>query len=204
MEIIILLKGILIGIAISAPVGPIGVLCIKRTFSNGRSSGFATGLGATTADGFYGAVAAYGLTYISGFLIQHQNWFRLGGGMILLYLGIKTFFSRSIKSLDTSTKKNLGSDYITTFFLTLTNPITIIAFVAIFAAAGLPEKGHTFLSATIMVLGVILGSCLWWFSLSSGINILKNHFQMNSLHMINKISGAFLVFFSILLFISLI
>ncbi len=204
MNIVLLLKGIIIGIAISAPVGPIGVLCIKRTFHSGRRSGLATGLGATTADGIYGAIAAYGLSYISGFLVSQEFWFRLAGGVILLFLAVKTFFSRSIKEIKAPTAHSLASDYVSTFFLTLTNPITIVAFLAIFAASGLGHEAHKFAAPTTMVLGVILGSFMWWISLSSGISILKKHFQMNSLHLINKISGTLLFIFAGMLFLSLI
>ena len=204
MDILLLLKGIIIGIAISAPVGPIGVLCIKRTFNNGRRSGFTSGLGAATADAIYGTIAAYGLTFISGFLISQEFWFRLVGGLILLFLGLKTFFSRPIEDIESTSKQTLVSDYISTFFLTLTNPVTIIAFLAIFAASGLGSEVHKSSSPAIIVLGVITGSCLWWFSLSSGISLVKKHFQMNSLYLINKIAGTLLVIFAIVLFLSLI
>jgi threonine/homoserine/homoserine lactone efflux protein len=204
MEIILLLKGILIGIVISAPVGPIGVLCIKRTFNRGRKSGLATGLGATTADGIYGGIAAYGVTYLSSFLASQEYWFRLAGGTILLFLGVKTFFSQSIRNVETPDAQSLASDYISTFFLTLTNPVTIIAFLSIFAALGLGVEAHKSTAPTTIVLGVIMGSFLWWFTLSSGINLLKKSLRMNSLSLINKISGSLLFIFALTLFISLV
>src|SRR3989344_5776045 len=133
METIFLMKGLIIGFSIAAPVGPIGVLCIQRTIAYGKISGLFTGLGAATADGLYGAVAAFGLTIISNFLVGQQFWFRLIGGAFLLYLGIKTFMSKPEEKTATENHKGLLSDYFSTIFLTLTNPTTILSFVAVFA-----------------------------------------------------------------------
>src|SRR3989338_2198821 len=133
----ILLKGLILGFLIAAPVGPIGVLCIQRTLTKGRISGFVSGLGAATADAFYGAVAAFGLVIISNFLIEQQFILRLVGGVFFLYIGIKSFYSKP-KEVDTDTKINAGlaKDYISTVFLTVTNPMTIISFTALFAGVG--------------------------------------------------------------------
>src|SRR4051812_8188873 len=126
------LKGLLIGFSIAAPVGPIGVLCIQRTLSYGRLSGLLTGLGAATADGVYGAVAAFGLTVVSSFLTGQQFWFQLIGGAFLFYLGAKNFKATPATKAASKEHKGLLFDYISTVFLTLTNPATILSFVAIF------------------------------------------------------------------------
>src|SRR3989344_6339612 len=162
METIFLIKGLIIGFSIAAPVGPIGLLCIQRTITYGRTSGLLTGLGAATADGLYGAVAAFGLTIISNFLVGQQFWFRLIGGVFLLYLGIKTFLSKPAEKTVTESHKGLFSDYLSTVFLTLTNPTTILSFVAVFAGLGLGSMNGNTSSAILMVAGVIVGSAFWW------------------------------------------
>lgn len=123
MDISFLIKGILIGFSIAAPVGPIGVLCIRRTLAEGRTSGFFSSLGAATADAVYGSIAGFGLTFISNFLINQQIWLSLIGGMFLCYLGIKTFLDRPTKQVISVNKNSLICAYASTFLLTLTNPI---------------------------------------------------------------------------------
>ena len=141
MSLQIILKGILIGVTIAAPVGPIGILCIRRTLAEGRLAGFISGLGAATADAMYGAIAAFGLTFISVFLINQSFWLRLGGGLFLIYLGIKSFLSVPSQGADLNPKSSRNESvlnyYGSTLFLTLTNPITIISFAAIFAGFGI-------------------------------------------------------------------
>ena len=162
MDLNFLIKGLIIGFSIAAPVGPIGILCIRRTIANGKVSGLISGLGAATADGFYGIVAAYGLVGISNLLVGQQFWFRIIGGIFLLYLGIKIFTAKSgDKNSETNKSKSLWGDYFSTFILTITNPVTILSFVAIFAGLGLGASANSHASATTMVVGVILGSILW-------------------------------------------
>ncbi|MBM5805898.1 MAG: LysE family translocator, partial [Candidatus Verstraetearchaeota archaeon] len=137
MDVSFLLRGLLIGFAIAAPVGPIGILCIQRTLAKGRIYGFASGLGAATADAIYGAVAGFGLTFISDVLINQQLWLRLLGGAFLLYLGTRTILSKPSKETPQTANKGLAADYTSTFLLTLTNPMTILSFIAVFAGLGL-------------------------------------------------------------------
>lgn len=190
------LKGLLLGFSIAAPVGPIGLLCIQRTISYGRRSGLVTGLGAATADGLYGTVAAFGLTAISGFLVGQQIWLKLIGGMFLVYLGAKTFLSESAEKAASSAHTNLFRDYASTVFLTITNPITILSFAAVFAGLGLGSPGgHA--SAAWMVVGVVSGSALWWFTLSGSVSMLGPKFSRGTLKIVSKASGAVLVGFGI-------
>jgi threonine/homoserine/homoserine lactone efflux protein len=191
------LKGLAIGLSIAAPVGPIGLLCIQRTIAFGRKSGLATGLGAATADGFYGAVAAFGLTAVSGFLMGQQFWFRLIGGLFLVYLGIKTFLSKSAEKAAASSHNSLFSDYGSTVFLTITNPMTILSFAAVFAGLGLAGAGGGHASPALMLAGVVLGSALWWLALSTGVSVLGNKLNRGSLQLVGKLSGAILVCFGI-------
>src|SRR5512147_1604480 len=128
MDTSLFFRGLVVGFSIAAPVGPIGVLCIRRTLANGRISGLVTGLGAATADGMYGCVAGFGLTFISGILIDQQMWLRLFGGLFLCYLGVKTLLSRPAEQEAKAAGTGLLGSYASTFLLTLTNPMTIISF----------------------------------------------------------------------------
>ena len=199
-----LLRGFILGLSIAAPVGPIGILCIKRTLSEGRRSGFISGLGAASADAFYGSIAAFGLTFISNILINQRIWFHLLGGLFLCYLGIKTIILRSKQQEPAHTGNNISGAYLSTLFLTLTNPATILSFAAIFAGIGIVSKGTSYIYSCILVLGVFIGSAFWWFLLSGVINYLRNKFNNKSLIWVNIISGLILIGFGVYSLISLV
>jgi threonine/homoserine/homoserine lactone efflux protein len=192
-----ILKGILIGFSIAAPVGPIGVLCIRRTLASGRLAGLLSGLGAATADAFYGLLSAGGLTVISGFLIGHQTWLRLFGGIFLGYLGVKTFLTRPARLVEDEAEPKAISrlkDYSSTFLLTLTNPMTILSFAAIFGGLGLGSTSGGFAPAGFtpavgLVGGVFLGSTAWWMLLSSGMSLLRRKVSTGWLVWVNRVSG---------------
>lgn len=196
----VFLKGFLIGLSIAAPVGAIGVLCIRRTLTYGRKYGLVSGMGAATADALYGGIAAFGLTFISNFLISQKFWLQLVGGIFLCYLGAKTFFS---KPSDSDTKDEVGSTsnaYISTLLLTLTNPTTIIGFTGIFAGIGISNSSGDYINAGVLVFGVFLGSALWWVILSSIISMLKDKISLQGLSWINKLSGIIIISFGIMSF----
>jgi len=197
LDINYFIKGLLIGFSIAAPVGPIGILCIKRTITSGRLVGLVSGLGAATADAVYGFIAAFGLTFISSFLIDQQSWLRLLGGAFLCYLGVKTFITKPTEYSSLSNELSLLNAYGSTFFLTLTNPLTILSFAAIFAGLGLLDVDGNYLSATIIVLGVFIGSACWWFLLSSGVSIFRTRFTSTGLLWVNRISGLIILGFGI-------
>jgi len=197
MDIPFFLKGIIIGFSIAAPVGPIGVLCIRRTLADGRLAGLISGLGAATADLLYGCVAAFGLTFISKFLIDQEMWLRLIGGLFLLYLGIKTFLTKDSGKEIQQKKGGLFSAYLSTFFLTITNPLTILSFAAIFAGLGIVNTGGDYLSALILVAGVFSGSAIWWFFLSAGASFFQKKIDAQGLAWINRISGAIITIFGL-------
>jgi len=196
----LLIKGVIIGFSIAAPVGPIGVLVTRRTLASGRIAGLLSGLGAATADGLYGAVAAFGLTFISNIIVGQQFWIRLIGGIFLLYLGIKTFFAKSKEGQLTNKERNLTGNYFSTLFLTITNPTTILSFAAVFAGLGLGVTNANILSATLMVLGVLIGSAFWWLILSGGVNLFRSKFNAGSLVIVNRISGLILIMFAMYAF----
>jgi len=189
MGITLLLKGLLIGFSIAAPVGPIGILCIRRAMAEGRLSGFISGLGAASADAVYGMVAALGLTWISGFLIDQQMWIHLLGGLFLCYLGVTTFVAPTSPPTATQRKQGFLAAFVSTFFLTLTNPITILSFAAIFAGMGLSAVAGGYLSGVLLVMGVFLGSTLWWVLLSVGASLLGPRLGAGSFVWVNRFSG---------------
>jgi threonine/homoserine/homoserine lactone efflux protein len=200
-----LIKGFLIGFAIAAPVGPIGVLCIRRTLANGRLIGFLSGLGAATADMLYGSVAAFGLTIVQEILTGQRFWFRLIGGLFLLYLGIRTLLSKPVEiAANTKSSGNgLMDAYLSTVFLTLTNPATIISFSVIFAGLGFANTNGNYFSAAFLVCGVFLGSASWWLTLSTGIGFLRARFTPDWMIWVNRIAGAVIMAFGVAALVTL-
>ena len=203
MNIVFLLRGLLIGLSIAAPVGPIGVLCIRRTLAAGRVYGLVSGLGAATADAFYGSVAGFGLTFLSSFLIEQRFWLRLIGGLFLCYLGVRTFLARPAEQAAAAKSTGLTGAYASTLVLTLTNPTTIFSFAAIFAGLGLASVSGSYVSSGLLVLGVFLGSALWWFLLSGGVGLLREKLGTRQLQWINRLSGFIILAFGVLALASL-
>ena len=192
-----LLKGLFIGIAIAAPVGPIGILCIQRSLAGGRLHGLVSGLGAASADAVYGSVAAFGLTFVSTLLSQQQAWIRLLGGLFLCVLGIRTFRRKpDAQPSAAQTAGNLTA-YASTFFLTLTNPLTILSFAAVFAGLGLSSGNPHYAAAVFLVLGVFLGSAIWWLFLSTTAGTIRKKIEANLLAWINRISGFIILGFGV-------
>jgi threonine/homoserine/homoserine lactone efflux protein len=200
----LLLKGIAIGFSIAAPVGPIGILCIRRTLTHGRVVGLVSGLGAATADAFYGSLAAFGLTFISTFLVSQQIWLRAIGGAFLLYLGARTFPSRPASDTAASSVRALPAAYASTLLLTLTNPLTILSFAVVFAGLGLASSGGDYLSAGLTVLGVFAGSACWWLLLSGAVSLFRSRFSYSGLWWVNRISGILILTFGVVALVGLI
>lgn len=189
MDIETFWRGFAIGLTIAAPVGAIGLLCIRRTLAYGRLVGFVTGLGAATADAFYGAIAALGLTSVSVFLTNVQTPLRLLGGAFLIYLGWRTFVSRPSSMVEPDRPGTLAGMFASTFALTLANPSTIISFAAIFAGLGLAGASEL-TSPLVMVAGVFLGSATWWLILSGGVGLLRGVMTPDRLLWVNRASGV--------------
>ena len=204
MNISFLLSGLIIGLSIAAPVGPIGVLCIRRTLAEGWIYGLISGLGAATTDAFYGSIAGFGLTFISNILVSHQVWLRLIGGLFLCVLGIKTLLSKPAEKAASTKGNGLVVAYSSILLLTLTNPMTIISFVAIFTGLGLIGTSKNYLSAGILVFGVFIGSALWWLILSSGVGLFREKFNNRGLLWVNRISGVIITCFGLFALISII
>ena len=191
-------RGLILGFAIAAPVGPIGLLCIQRTLNQGRLVGLLSGLGAATADAIYGAIAAFGLSLLTGFLVEQQMWLGLAGGLFLCYLGVRTVTAAPAEQAAAAESHGLLSAYGTTLALTLTNPMTILAFVAIFAGAGLATTGGGSIAALLLVAGVFCGSAAWWLLLSFGVSLLRGFVTAPVLRWINRIAGGVIVAFGVI------
>lgn len=200
-EILTLLtQGIVLGFSIAALVGPIGVLCIRRMLQNGFKSGLASGLGAASADAAYGAIAAAGLTLVADFLSKQQVWLGMLGGAFLLFIGVRTFRSPPPSADGGDNEVNtLGGDYLSTFLLTLSNPITIFSFAAMFgglsAQGGAASQGGAYL----LVLGVFIGSALWWLTLTTGVSLFRSRFSQGLMLWVNRIAGAVIFVFGIVM-----
>jgi threonine/homoserine/homoserine lactone efflux protein len=191
------------GFSIAAPVGPIGVLCIRRTLAEGRAMGFVSGLGAATADAAYGAIAAFGLTMVSGALVRQQGWLRLVGGVFLCYLGVRTILARPADKAAAAGGSGLVGGYVSTLGLTLTNPTTILSFAAVFAGLGLAGGQASYPAASIMVGGVFLGSALWWLTLSGVVGAFRTRVVPGALRWVNRLSGAIILVFGLLALLAL-
>ena len=191
----LLLKGLAFGFLLAATVGPMWVLCLRRTLASGALVGLASGLGIAVADGFYGAVAAFGLTAISGFLLAHAFWIGLVGAIFLVYLGIRTLTAKP-EMLEGEVKKlNLPAAFLSTLGLTLTNPPTILAFAAIFAGLGLASSAD-YGAAALIVAGVFAGSAAWWVILALAAGKLRDRLGPRLFRAINIVSGLTILGFA--------
>lgn len=203
MEPIFFLKGLIIGFAMAVPIGPLGIMCIRKTLAEGHSRGLVIGLGAATADSLYGSIAAFGLTLVSDVITSQQFWLRLAGGALLLFLGIRTFRAKRKDPIIPFDNKGLLRSYVSAFLLALTNPMTIFAFVAVFAAFGLGDRVNI-ISASILVLGVFTGSYLWFLTLSYAATSFRKKLDSGGLRWVNRVSGALIILSGVAAFVSLI
>ena len=192
------------GLAIAAPLGPVGLLCLQRSLEQGRALGFTSGLGAAAADTFYGAVAAFGLTWISDFLLAHEFWLGMVGGLVLAGLAMKAFFAKPADPRERCQNghQSGGLDYLnaflSTFAITITSPVTIVAFATVFTALGLVDaagKVHGahpggMIPALILVAGVFSGSTIWWLSLSSLAGFFRKLLNLRFLIWANRLMGV--------------
>jgi len=190
--LIALLKGVAIGVVIALPVGPVGVLCVRRTVFEGPTYGFLSGMGAATADTVFGIIAATGLTFLRDWLLSYQDWFGAAGGIFLLVIGVRTLLQPPTERQAVPlTGERHVTAYVSTFALTITNPITILAFAAIFAKIGVAESAGVF-TLGALVVGVFAGSLLWWLGLSFGLFWVQRLAGSFHLAWLNRISGGIL------------
>ena len=192
---IFFLKGLAFGFVLAATVGPMWVLCFRRTLAHGPLAGFAAGMGIAVADGLYGTVAAFGLTAVSGFLLEHAFWIGLAGGLFLVYLGAQALLARPALAHEPVPRSGLARAFFSTLGLTLANPPTILAFAAIFAGLGL-AAGADYAAAALVVAGVFLGSASWWIALAAGAGALRGRIGPRVLRAVNVASGLTILGFA--------
>jgi threonine/homoserine/homoserine lactone efflux protein len=199
MGIELFMKGIIIGLMVSVPLGPIGVLCIQRTLNKGRKSGFVSGLGASAADTFFALIAGYGISMVISFIKEQHVYFQIIGGLIVMYLGIHIFFTNPVKQLrlHRMSQNKLSQDFLSVFFLTVSNPMAIFFFLAMFAGVNLAGGPMNLFLVSLVVAGVFLGSSAWWFILTTIVNIFRHRFRLKSIWWMNKVSGLTIFFLGI-------
>jgi threonine/homoserine/homoserine lactone efflux protein len=192
MEFSFFIKGIFVGFAMAVPIGPIGVLCVRKTLTMGRIRGLIVGLGAATADLMFSIVAAFGLTIISNTLDDQKVLIRLVGGTLLFFVGARTFRAHPDQHKLQSNSAGMLKSYFSAVFLTLTNPFTVFAFIAVFAALGLGNLSSYF-STSSLVAGVFIGSSLWFLSLNSGVSLFRKKLKITGLRWVNRIAGILII-----------
>src|SRR6266404_1508849 len=196
----LLIRGLLAGLIIAVPVGPVNVLCISRTLRKGWKSGLTSGLGAATADFLYGCIAGFSITFVIQFLVREEFWIRLVGGILLVLMGVSYYF-KTPQSLSAETSGGTGqSDYASTLVLTLTNPTTVLSFLAVLAALGLGRQPASWLTL-LLVLGIFCGSMLWWIVLTGMVNRFRDRFNDRSMLWMNRIAGVAIGGFGVLAFL---
>lgn len=199
-------EGFVIGLMASVPLGPIGVICIQRTLSQSRRIGFVSGMGAATADTIFAILAIFSLSLVMSFIEEQKYWITAIGGLMIIILGFSIFYKRVGRT--SGAKKNTGSmisNYLSVFFLTLTNPSYILIFVALFAAVGIENTTDSgFMKDLLVICGVFMGASTWWFTLTWLINLFRKKFTLRHIWWINKITGAAIIIIGVVLILSLI
>jgi threonine/homoserine/homoserine lactone efflux protein len=203
MSIYLLIEGIVIGLVVAVPVGPLGLLCINRALMMGPVCGFFSGLGVATADALAAGIAALGISLISGFLIEHQLALRFVGGLFLCYLGYKIYKAEPVSQAPINNINGLLSAYATTLFLTLSNPVTVLSFVAIYAGWHVPSLHGRYIAAATLTVGVFTGSALWWVGLFIGLTAFHDRFSLRFLFWVHRVSGAVIAGSGVVVLLSL-
>ncbi|MFA6066331.1 MAG: LysE family transporter [Candidatus Babeliaceae bacterium] len=203
MNLPIFIQGIIIGISLAAPIGPLSIICIRRSLTDRFMASVAVALGAATADALFGFIAIFGVTTISAFLMHHNALLRFVGGLFLGYLGITTLQRTSVTTTSGNKSQFLITIYLSTFILTLTNPLTIVAFGALFTVFGITELVNNYTTALPLISGIFCGSATWFIFLSTFIHLFKNNWKPGTLTLINKISGIGLIVFACIAFMSI-
>lgn len=206
-DIIYLFKGMLVGLMVSIPLGPMGVLIIQKTLHKGALSGFIAGMGAASADFFYASLAAFGLGFVINVIQTHELLLQIIGGIFLIVIGLKIYFDNPIRQIHRKrsgrvSRKGLLGDYVSLFFLTVSNPITIVVFMAVFAGMSVFTENSSLLGELFVVLGILLGGGVWWYTLSTLVNIFRKKFRLRVLVTINKVSGLVIAILGALVILS--
>lgn len=203
MALYLLLEGVVIGIIVAVPVGPLGILCIHRALSMGPILGLFSGLGVASGDALAAGIAALGISLVSNFLGAHQIMIRFFGGLFLCYIGYKIYKTTPTDQPSAGKINGHFGAYATTFLLTISNPATILSFFAIYAGWGVESLSGHYLAAAILASGVLIGSALWWVALFIGLTVFRHKFSLEVLGWIHRISGALIAGFGCVVLLSL-
>jgi threonine/homoserine/homoserine lactone efflux protein len=190
VELSFFIQGIVIGLTLAVPIGPISLLCIQRTIADGRLHGVISGLGVSTADSFYAAITVLGLTFISSLIVAHQYLFRSLAGVILVLIGIRVFMLVPAGVSEKSENDTYFKDYLSMVAIAIANPMTLIFFLVILPGFGVIIQESAFLPATGFVVGVFFGSAIWWIILCGSIGSVRSRISVKNLGLINRISGV--------------
>ncbi len=203
MTAYLIIQGVLIGFVVAVPVGPLGLLCISRALATGALCGLFSGLGVATADALAASLAALGISFVSGFLTEHQIVLRPAGGVFLCYLGWQIYRTKPKVASVPSSVNGLFNAYATTFFLTFSNPVTILSFIAIYAGWHVPSLHGRYFAAALLTLSVFIGSALWWIGLFIAMTVFREKFTLDALGWVHRVSGVLIVGFGIAVLLSL-
>ncbi|PTN07419.1 LysE family translocator [Mangrovibacterium marinum] len=203
MFLALFIKGIIIGLAVSVPLGPIGILIIQRTVNKDRTSGFLSGMGASVSDAIYAVIAGFSLTYIIDFIRLHQLVFQIVGALMVLLLGIHIFFKNPVADLRKYRRKGSSyfQDFVSTFLITFPNPMVVFIFLAVFASSGIVFQMDAPSQAILMVGGVFLGANSWWLLLTGLVSLFRHKFNLRVLWWFNKIAGVVIVLLVVISFV---
>ena len=201
----VLAQGGAIGFLVAAAIGPIAMLCIRTTLERGRIAGIAAGMGVAVADTIYAAIGAYGISFVGAALASEESWLKLVGGIVLIGFGVYLARKQPVNSVEEQeVPKSITADFLMTLALTLTNPMTILSFTVIFAGLGLGATTGDYLSAVALVLGVFVGSALWWLILSGGVGLFRTRLDLSTMRWVNRASGVIITLFGVLALASLV
>lgn len=205
MELQFLIKGIIVGLVVSTPIGPMGVLCVQRTLNKGKSSGFSSGMGIATADAIFALIAGLGISFIIHFLSEQQLIIKMIGGLVIAFIGLKIFIANPVKQLKKHRRegKNLFEDFISILFMALSNPLTIFLYIAIFAGLNLKDVSTGYSSALLVVAGIFVGASISWFTISTVVNYFRAKIRLRRLMWINRIAGITIILFGVFAICSL-
>ncbi|MCQ2137562.1 MAG: LysE family transporter [Bacteroidales bacterium] len=193
MTVLTIVKALLVGFVAGIPIGPVGILCIQKTLNKGMWNGFATGLGSAIMEIIYAAVALFSMAFVAEFIQDNRDWVMIIGGLVIIFVGISTFFKNPVDRLKGTNIETSGrfTDSLQGFLLTLSNPGALVIMLSLFAFAGIdPEAFDTKYTMGIMIFAVFIGESTWWLVLSSGVNHFRKKFSLRGLLLLNRISGS--------------
>jgi len=205
MELQLLIKGIIVGLLVSIPVGPMGILCVQRTLNKGKSSGFSSGMGIATADAIFALIAGLGISFIIHFLSEQQLIIKIIGGVVIAFIGLKIFITNPVKQFKKHRRegKTLFEDFVSILFMALSNPFIVFLYIAVFAGLNLQDVSMGYSSALLVVTGVFVGASVSWFAISTVVNHFRAKIRLRKLMLINRIAGITIILFGVFAICSL-